>query len=423
MNFNEMSRPDIDESGNLKDYQLIEPKKSGIPKKWRAIFSIAVVIAIFLVLYLWSIRPIYHTEFINLTRHNIQGNTALLIFDSQRLRQGEFIVGGAGDSRHLLVNIETGRQLRLSYVPFHGLAAVSLISEERVIVRNRRGEVAIINPYTRQIIIPFGNYRRFWNTHNAYPLATVLFSPEPAVNGRYERTYTGIVNITTGEELLAPNRFRSVELLWNSDRYAMVAVTDYFAGGEFRYGVYCLYTHTLLTDTIYSHRSIYRNGLIALWGQGDSEAVVSLPDGEVLILPGQFAGITLVSHNTAAVRQNWGGETALIDVRTGEVLIEYGIYDSFGDISASPYGNAVLVRLGSESGIYYLDTHEVVWQNEVSAEEWTERIGLNASDNTWLDRNHETWVELRRQYEQVVGIGRGRFLVRNGNLSYFVLPN
>ena len=423
MNFNEMDRPNTGNSENLKDYQLIELKKSRIPKKWRVILGIAVVVAIFLVPYLWSIRPIYHTEFINLTRYDVQGNTALLIFDSQRLRQGEFIVGGAGDNRHLLVNIETGRQLRLSYVPFHGLTADSLISEERVIVRNRRGEVAVMNPYTRQTIIPFGNYRRFWDTHGAYPLATVLFSPEPAVSGRYERTYMGIVNITTGEELLAPNRFPSVELLWSSDRYAMVAATDYFAGGEFRFGVYCLYTHTFLTDTIYSDRPMYRNGMIVLQGQGNSQTVISLPDGEVLIPPGQFVWIMLVGNNTAEVLQNWGGETALIDVRTDEVLIDYGMYDSFGTIFELPDDNAVLVRLNSESGIYYLDIHEVVWQNEVSAEEWAERTGLNASDNIWFDGNDETWAELLEQYEQVNHIGSGRFLVRNGNRSYFVLPN
>jgi len=49
-----------------------QTKKATNPNTQYKLISLTIIIVIFSLLYLWSIRPIWHTEFYNLTRHSIQ---------------------------------------------------------------------------------------------------------------------------------------------------------------------------------------------------------------------------------------------------------------------------------------------------------------------------------------------------------------
>ena len=378
MHYNGMDEYNSTNNAKADIHQVVGRKESKIPKKWRKPLCIAIVIAFFVILYLF--RPIYHTDFTNFTRHSVRGNTELLIYEGRRLSQAERIIGGGRSSRNVLIDRQTGRQLRLSRIPFHGLRVYNLFREDRAIVRNRINQVGVIDPYTRRMVVPFGNYWAFRDSYIAHSLVTVQTIPRRSVYGWYEDFYMGVVNIITGDELLAPSQFNSVELLRNSDRFVIAAVDNFSEGGEHRYGVFCLYANALLTDLVYNNRPQYQNGTIVLRSR-NSVKIISLPEGEEVIPPGEFSFITFRGDYMAEVQQTWDGGVALIDVRTGEVLIDYGRFDSFGTLHNQDNGNKVFVHpretedAEATVGIYNLSTHEIIWRHEITDEEWREKTG------------------------------------------------
>ncbi|MCL2363532.1 MAG: hypothetical protein FWC71_02585 [Defluviitaleaceae bacterium] len=187
-----------------------------------------------------------------------------------------------------------------------------------------------------------------------------------------------------------------------------------------------MYTQTFLTDLIFSDRPQYRNGMLFLRCK-HYNPVISIPDGETLIPGGQFVSIFIVNSSMAAVRQTWLGGTALIDVRTGEIIIDYGRFDNFGIWGLLDSNNFVEVYLSAMggSGIYNLNTGEVIWRQYLTDEEWREGawIWRHAVINALPTDIYEARTCLLKQYDQVIHIGDGRFLVSDGRRSRFVLPD
>jgi len=236
-----------------------------------------------------------------------------------------------------------------------------------------------------------------------------------------------VISLITGEILLEPNYFRSIQLIPNTNQVVMATTTNFFDyGHQYRYGVFCLYTQTFLTDLIFSDRPQYRNGMLFLRRQ-HYNAIISIPDGEMLIPSGRFVSIFIVNSSMAAVRQTWSGGTALIDVRTGEIIIDYGRFDDFGILGLLDSNNFVEVysRIMGGSGIYNLNTSEVIWRQDLTDEEWHDGpwIWSHAVINALPTDIYEARLRLLEQYDQVVHIGDGRFLVRDGAISRFVLPD
>jgi len=406
------------------------------PKKLRKAVKLSIFIAIFLFPFYWWLRPVRHTEFYNLTSYNIQGNTALLVFNPQGQNQNIFNASGvARNSPHLLINIQTGRQIRLSYRPFHGLRVERLIREDRAVVRNRRNEIAIINPLTRQTIVPFGQFDAIGDTHSSDYIAIVYMITDTTNYHRWStQRHAGVISLTTGEIIIEPDYFDRIYIIRGTDRFVMTTNLHHDFG-RYRFGIFCLYTQTLITDLNFSpYFPQYQYGVIRLrTHQFESRfhynVLISVPSGDVIIPYGSYNSISLINENAAIFQQARSGEYALINFRTGEVIIDYGQFEHISQsyrFNRLQNQNQIVVYLAKMGGfgIYNLNTHAIIWRQDVSDSEWFENIVMiGATINEWQVALYEVHARLNEYYDQVIYIGDGSFLVRDCARSRFVLAD
>jgi len=115
-----------------------------------------------LFIYLWSIRPIYHHQFYRLGECREIGGIALLIFYEDTIHASNGRVTDRFGHRRILVNVETGRQIRLSYLPWRNYNISNLVSCRLVLVRNSRNDgVALMDINTRRKVVPLAHIKTF----------------------------------------------------------------------------------------------------------------------------------------------------------------------------------------------------------------------------------------------------------------------
>jgi len=382
---------------------LIVTKQASPVGRW--VFRVTGSLFVLLLLfgYLWSIRPVYHSPFYRLATYSERDGIALLVFDSI-FDTGNWVTFGVGDRRHMLVHVETGRQIRLSYSPWRNYQIVNLVSGDLVVIRNpRNNQVALMDINTRRKAIPFGRYDGFWDFRGDLAL---VFADD----------YMGVVNILTMKEVLPLNYYR-IRFIYDTDRY--VAITKRFIefdmNNPYRWGVLCMYTHELLTPLVYDDRIWYQDGKFVM-RQSEGVKLVDLANNNVIVPIGEFVSIIHRGYGVAEVRCSWGNDfgIALIDLSTGNIKADFGQFDLFSQINS--YG--VRVRQSEDElvrwGTFCLDALTVTWDDDLTYEE--------------LSMMHERFFPLQRPfavpyhlayYDQVRILSNGWALVRDGDYSWF----
>jgi len=306
------------------DFNMNNRGGSKAEKTIRRVLCILLLLSPFLI-YLWSIRPIYHNNFDGYRIVTLRGDIALM-----RSETNARIVRGQRQYqyREMLVNIETGRQIRLTLLPWRDLRVMSLMSDERVVVRNQRNnEFAVLEINTRRQIVPFGAYGRFWMSN--YRLIIVISDG-----------YAGVVDSWTGEELLAPNYFHNVRFIHATDRFVTVhrradnfslrAADNIGQDVEHVWAAFCLKNNELLSDFSYGHFMSYQDGMIVL-RQQDTARLFDIDTRQDVIPSGQFILIFTVGYGMVEVMDRAGRNThsALLDLETGYFLADFGRFDGF----------------------------------------------------------------------------------------------
>jgi len=229
----------------------------------------------------------------------------------------------------------------------------------------------------------------------------------------------GVVNTQTGEELLPPHYFNHIRFIHNTDRFviAMTLSDGIDIEGRYRWGVFCLYTHEVLTQLVYHDSITYQDGMVVLRERSGAK-LVCLTTGEEMIPLGEFVSIFPVGYGVAQVRHSWGfdAESALIEIATGDILADFGEFDlSFG--RAINYELRVMRAEGEarRHGTFCLNSLTTVWDDELTPEELSEV----------LDRFMRPWSPPivpahLAHYDQVVILSNGWALVRDGDISRFV---
>jgi len=380
----------------------------------KVVIYILKVIAILILLYmlflsfsyLWSIRPIYHSYFYNLRGYEERDGIALVRFSG---------------NPQILVDVETGRQLRLSYVPWRNYSMINLVSGRNAIIRNLRdGQMGLMDIDTRTMIIPFGVYRNFGVFSSSGDLTTV------SLDGRM-----GVVNTYTGEEIFPPRYFDFIGFIYGTDRFVIVSDLR-IEERRHQWGVLCLHTHELVTQLVYDRRmlSVCYDGMIVLHHR-EGVRVIDLYTGEEIIPVGEFDFISLVGYGMAWVGCN--RYDALIEISTRDIWADFGRFSSFGRIhdyetrvgqtlkdGSRRRGTFSLIRM-LESGqvgvtdqqcFDYLDSITVVWDDELSPEE------LIAVHERLYERR-ATVPDHLSHYDQVSMLSNGWVLITEGDYSWF----
>ena len=289
---------------------------------------------IYLAVALNGLRPVYH----DLRGHNIElgsrhGN--LVIATERNLRQPDV---------RMLVNANTGREIPLTRVPWRNYSPVSVVAYNRVFVRNQRNDrLALIDPHTREKIIPFGVYHRTW--HSQGDLIEV------ASDG-----YWGIVNHQTGEVVVPAGYFNDLTLLFDT--------TQFIGAARFKpqsptlyWGIFCLYTQQLVVPMV-----LYRDNLRYLHGMivariGDYWVLICPYTQQELIPYGEFHSVFPINHTFVEVRKRDYG-TALMNIATNEIIVPFGMFSSFRRLN----DDEVRVWKNNNSGTLNLHTMDVVWR-------------------------------------------------------------
>ena len=404
---NEYQKEDFNReiSAEYANSAIIEMKESSNVNKWGLIIVGIMILLIIVFGYLWSIRPIYHSYFFRVSAYTERGGVALLVFNDNIDTNRGIIIGGVGGRRHLLVNVETGRQIRLSYLPWRNYGVSNLISSNLVVVRNLRSDqVALMDINTRQKIVPFDTYHRFWEFRDN--LATVIYDG-----------YMGVINTQTGEEIFPPNYFTQIRFIYGTDRF--VAATkdsaEFDRDERYRWGVLCLYTHELLTQLAYLDLFSYQDGMVDL-NQRGSAKLVDLTTGKEIIPFGEFFSIRSIGYNVAEVR-HWSNlsDSALIEIVTRDMLSDFGefnfihrAYNYEARVSTQEYD----VR---RHGTFNFNNRTVVWDDELTYEELSQ-VHAKFNIRPWSP----PIPDYLSHYDQVRILSNGWALVRNGDFSRFV---
>jgi len=392
-----------------KEYSHVIPveKKESLAAKVAYIGVGIFIVGLLIFMYIWSIRPVYHTEFFMVSNYSETDGIALLIFNDRPVSRNTIIVG-VGNRRHILVDVETGREIRLTYAPWRNYAVSSLISGSRVVIRNVRNDrIALIDLNTRQRIVPFGRYRSFWESRDDLG---IFIS---------EDRFMSIVNIQTGEEILPPLNFNQISFIHGTDDFVAVATRAAFNENmEYNWGILCLNTHELLTELAYGRWQSYQDGMIVLYRERDTK-LVDLATGEEIIPFGEFVSIFPVGYGMAEVRQNWNDSPTLIEIATRDVLVNPVIAGVRRSTRAYNYEVRVERPFGNDrfrNGTFNLNTGTITWDSELTPEELAsvyEKFNINVWQ-PFVIPDHLS------HYDQVRILSNGWALVRDGYHSRFV---
>ena len=290
---------------------------------------------IYLAVALNGLRPVYH----NLRANNMQLSR----------RQGDLVIARERGLWRLgpsiLVNADTGREIPLTRVPWRNYSPTSIVAYNRVFVINERnGQLALIDPFTREKIVPFGVYRTTWLTQG--DLTQVIAD-----------RYWGIINHQTGEVVLPADYFNQLAFLSGTTRFIGVTQHEPWPT-NFYWGVFCLYTQQLVAPMIHDDNSVsYRQGMIV--ARIGNYGLLLCPYTQQELIPyGKFHNIFPINHTFVDVRRRYYG-AALMNIATNEIIAPFGMFSRFEWLN----DDEMRVWQGDNRGTLNLHTMDVVWDN------------------------------------------------------------